>query len=1264
MAKAFRRRSIAASLTARPVEHPIRIRVYDHSPYAVNTPVGKSVLVQVYPSAPWAVARALIATSHRAAVEASGGADSRGPGAEFYFSSTRDAVGVPDSTNSIEDDSGSDDAEHAPADTLSDARVFLLPGGEEILSTAMLREGDAVTVHRGRVEPPAVHPVGPADVMGRSGADLEDRTPPTLPTAAVYAAPSLARTRSEVQPPRRSMIVSKPSMGRMSSATSAAGQPGGRRRRRSIPSASSSRMTDSAADDIGAVDAAVQELVNFGGEEAASEEHMRDAPRKRFQRAVQRVIFVNRFRAASDKPKKHATGDLGLAVATGLGQGRASSVNASVAGRGRSNKRSTAGKSVDAYIKGLVDLYEYAQTRIVDDRINMEKLPWHVVNPDGPLKTTWDIMTLVLVVYFAFMVPFRIGFDTELAPGEQTFDTVADIIFIVDVMLSFRTAFKQDGIWVFTTRRMAERYLTTWFVIDILASFPIGWFVSGAETKVNKLFRMLRLFKLFRILRLLKLFPRVMAIIEQAVKFNPALLRFIRSFVILFIIWHNMGCIYYFVAREEYGGIRTCLPESDADPGDPVGTGVCYVNHCVCKDGGGADDFQVVTGTTPGWYDPRDPDIWVPHFTIANVPVETQYWLSLFWAVQVTTGIGNDIKPKSDTEVMFTTFMAVLGLVVYAVIIGSASSALQNMDADASTRREVLESASNFMQARKVPLFFQKIIKDYYEHMWQSPRDADEVFADLPPTLRARLSIVINRDLVDRIPLLQLIPADVYIRTVHRLERATFLPGEYVVKQGQAGDSILLIDRGRVDAVLPNGRTVFLTLYPGDFFGESSLLYDTLRDASFRAVDYLDLFIMDRLTFDELCVSAPGFMTEVRRVDAERQSARLRIEFEQSLGVHASPDEERGAAPEPPPKNWAQAGGQFWSLESKPKRRSCYAVAQRWCSRMCCCCCSAQRTPRVAPGSSTISKLEFAAKALAAGRQHRGPGGSTLGPSRYEDAQGATESRRSGHRTPRATRSARHLNTGRKEEARAVPGAASLEADSKVTLANGQPSTSRGDQAQADPWPRDERSDGPADHRVTRTRPAIRQQPGAGSRSHSSTRSVGFRVDDEASQASAEVEAGPQERQSPDRGAQLAHWKTDPGRGLPPGGGGIASGSPQTGDAARRRQSGLNPAELQKADTLLHEAKQLGWKDRGPSRRASAARPPAPADGDANGEVADLFLRALRRQKKPSRSAAAAAGVSSIPVADAVDTSSSPASDEPRRGRPPAPVSSPLAASC
>jgi len=956
----------------------------------------------------------------------------------------------------------------------------------------------------------------------------------------------------------------------------------------------------------------------------ADSSRARDDPTKRFKRAVQRVIFVNRFKSPGDEdaadgrlPSKGSAAAIGIGGANGSvtaerGHGKLASVAASVIGKGRSNKRSRAGKSVDAYIKNLVDLYDYSQNREVDDRINLEKLPWHVIDPDSPLKTAWDIMTLVLVVYFAFMVPYRIGFDVPLNEGEQLLDTISDVIFIVDLIVSFRTAFKQDGIVIYDSKRMAVRYLKSWFAIDLLASFPIGWFVSGAETKVNKLFRMLRLFKLFRILRLLKLFPRVMAIVETAIKFNPSLLRFIRSFAILFIIWHNIGCIYYFVAREEYGGVLDCKDPGQAAPGDPVGRGKCYVNHCVCSDGAGANDIQSVTGTVPGWYDPRNPDIWVPHYTLASASLQTQYLQSLFWAVEVTTGIGDDISPKSDTEVIFTTVMAVLGLVVYAVIIGSASSALQNLDADAAVRREVLESATNFMRARNVPLFFQKIIKDYYDHMWQSPRDADEVFADLPASLRARLSIVINRDLVDRIPLLQLIPAEVYIRTVHRLEKATFLPGEFVLRQGQVGDSILLIDRGRVDAVLPNGRTVFMTLYPGDFFGESSLLYGTLRDASFRAVDYLDVFIMDKSTFEELSVSAPGFLTEVRRVDSQRQSTRLRLELENTLGVTA-------ATPDVVDDDDTMHRSSSKTSPAWGKGREAKGRKPTRATRACCSQCGSGCWPRTCCGSERIAP-------------RAGPGAvTTKRPMPLRGDAGAGVSR-GGHDPDAGGMGGVVSASSLSSETEAPEGADSKFVSSKPSFVYVR-SASQGDPKWADgSMSKTPFDTGPSSAAASRRDlglgkdlseehgselpgATLKQAPEPAQRSvigHEPTaqQERGASMPRRPSQASHAVSAS----------AQAALQVQRSTHGLPG-----SSSMPKSlrVDATASVEKGREQSpQLQRADSLLATVRRLGWQESNDATKASTMASPAHGatredveEHTGEDEVADLFLRALRRNK-------------------------------------------------
>jgi len=187
------------------------------------------------------------------------------------------------------------------------------------------------------------------------------------------------------------------------------------------------------------------------------------------------------------------------------------------------------------------------------------------------------------------------------------------------------------------------------------------------------------------------------------------------------------------------------------------------------------------------------------------------------------------------------------------------------------------------MRSRKVPSFFQRIIIDFYEHMWSTPNKEADVFADLPDSLRSRLMIVMNRDLIDRIPVLQFMPADVYIRMVQRLRHATFLPGEFVARQGEDSKLLYFIKRGRVDAILPGGsnNNVFMTMRPGDFFGQHGVIYSTKRNCHYRAVDFLDVLVMTRADLQELQVTSPAFAKELVRVDAMRQRKRLELELQQ-----------------------------------------------------------------------------------------------------------------------------------------------------------------------------------------------------------------------------------------------------------------------------------------------------------------------------------------------------------------------------------------------
>lgn len=594
---------------------------------------------------------------------------------------------------------------------------------------------------------------------------------------------------------------------------------------------------------------------------APDEETRRAQLRATFRRAARRFVILNRLAqlpaaasGSSYAPRARREG--------GTPQGRAAA-NWRAATLFAKNDR-----AMETLVKEQSDMYQYTVMRrgVLDD-----SLACCVIHPESTARLVWDSAMLGLVLFFGFMVPMRLGFDLETSAAEDNFELAADVMFLIDLVANFRTAFKLDGILVTDGTAMAKHYLFSWFFIDVIASFPIGWFVDSGG--INKVLRMLRLFKLFRMLRLIKLFPRVTQLIEASISFDPAMLRFLRSFAIMFLMWHNIGCAYWFIAREELNGLGACPTEFGGKP--------CFVNHCVCDFSDPEGSRILLPDTDPGWYDPYHQDQWVPHYSLAAAGLDEQYGKAVFWAVEVTTGIGGDIMPRSAMEVGFTAVMVIVGLTMYSLIIGAASSALANMDSLAMQRTQTLERVNSFMRSRNVPLFFQRIIGDYYEHLWQTPQSESQVFADLPTSLRSRLAIVMNRDIIDRIPIFRLMPATVFLRAIQRLQSTTFLPGEFVIKQGADSEFLFFVQRGKCDALLPNTeRTIFMTLFPGDVFGEQGMLLDEARCESHRAVDFLDVLMMGKQHFQELWVTCPEFVGELRRIAAVRRRRRVGFELQ------------------------------------------------------------------------------------------------------------------------------------------------------------------------------------------------------------------------------------------------------------------------------------------------------------------------------------------------------------------------------------------------
>ncbi|HOX46577.1 MAG TPA: cyclic nucleotide-binding domain-containing protein [Myxococcota bacterium] len=103
------------------------------------------------------------------------------------------------------------------------------------------------------------------------------------------------------------------------------------------------------------------------------------------------------------------------------------------------------------------------------------------------------------------------------------------------------------------------------------------------------------------------------------------------------------------------------------------------------------------------------------------------------------------------------------------------------------------------------------------------------------------------------IPLFSLLTAEAFYPILEILDLKTFLPGEFIVKQGEPCDAIYMLAHGEVEVVEglggQDGRTL-ARLTSGAVFGEMALITDAPRLASARAVRESEVLILRREDLD------------------------------------------------------------------------------------------------------------------------------------------------------------------------------------------------------------------------------------------------------------------------------------------------------------------------------------------------------------------------------------------------------------------------------
>ncbi|XP_010615015.1 potassium voltage-gated channel subfamily H member 6 isoform X5 [Fukomys damarensis] len=136
----------------------------------------------------------------------------------------------------------------------------------------------------------------------------------------------------------------------------------------------------------------------------------------------------------------------------------------------------------------------------------------------SPFKAVWDWLILLLVIYTAVFTPYSAAFllsdQDESQRGACGYtcspltmvDLVVDIMFVVDIVINFRTTYVNSNDEVVShPRRIAVHYFKGWFLIDMVAAIPFDLLIfrtgSDETTTLIGLLKTARLLRLVRVAR-------------------------------------------------------------------------------------------------------------------------------------------------------------------------------------------------------------------------------------------------------------------------------------------------------------------------------------------------------------------------------------------------------------------------------------------------------------------------------------------------------------------------------------------------------------------------------------------------------------------------------------------------------------------------------------------------------------------------------------------------------------------------------------------
>ncbi|CAH9139807.1 unnamed protein product [Cuscuta epithymum] len=210
----------------------------------------------------------------------------------------------------------------------------------------------------------------------------------------------------------------------------------------------------------------------------------------------------------------------------------------------------------------------------------------------------------------------------------------------------------------------------------------------------------------------------------------------------------------------------------------------------------------------------------------------SKYCYCLWWGLQNLSTLGQGLQTSTyPLEVLFSIALAILGLLLFALLIGNMQTYLQSITVRLEEMRIKRSDSEQWMHHRVLPPQLRERVRRYEQYKWLETRGVDEegLVQNLPKDLRREIKRHLCMNLVRKVPLFANIDERLLDAICERLKPSLYTKDTYVVREGDPTVEMLFIIRGQLESVTTDGgRSGFLNtgiLQESDFCGEELLTW-------------------------------------------------------------------------------------------------------------------------------------------------------------------------------------------------------------------------------------------------------------------------------------------------------------------------------------------------------------------------------------------------------------------------------------------------------